>query len=206
MRAGPHGGIRVAGVELKANDRCGNDASRPVRVHLDGNGNGRLDAGDALLGKAVTAPGGGMALLTLDPPQVIRAGATVSLVAMSSTARGCGSIRKAFRSRRGQVQHRVDRCRRSGPHVGTFVGDYWPAGSPGTCGSHPGALRQWTLSPGACRRLPLSLSGAEAICRLRSSAREARNDSTRRVRVPQNRPLADQPGRSKAAGAGIHRR
>ena len=91
MRAGPHGGIRVAGVELKANDRCGNDAPRPVRVHLDGNGNGRLDAGDALLGKAVSSPGGGMALLTLDPPQVIRAGATVSLVAMSSTARDTGA-------------------------------------------------------------------------------------------------------------------
>ncbi len=91
MRAGPRGGIRIAGVELKAEDGHGNDARRPVRLHLDSNGNGRLEAGDALLAQAVTAPGSGMALLTLDPPQVIRAGAAVSLVALSSTALGAGA-------------------------------------------------------------------------------------------------------------------
>ncbi|MDE0367031.1 MAG: hypothetical protein OXP09_15855 [Gammaproteobacteria bacterium] len=91
VRAGLDGGILITGFRLNANDVRGIDAPRRIKVHLDSNGNSRLDAGDTLLAEAVTVPGGGMAPLTLDPPQVVRAGATVSLVAVSSTARDAGA-------------------------------------------------------------------------------------------------------------------
>ena len=93
ISAGSRGGIRIAGVELKTNDLHGNNAPMPVGVYLDNNGNGRLEPGDALLAESVPAPDGRMALLTLDPPPVIPAGATVSLVATPLTARDAGVSR-----------------------------------------------------------------------------------------------------------------
>lgn len=100
VRAGPRGGIRIAGIGLQTKDAHGKDAPRRVRVHLDSNGNGRLEPGDALLAESGPARTGGITFLTLDPSPILQAGATVSLVATSSTVLEAGAaapVRNACR-------------------------------------------------------------------------------------------------------------